>query len=121
MSAASDYHAAYIAFRVSEYRDFLWRHHDLGVVDAKGRRVGIEITTYAVSITPAAKDEAGVRMWHPSKVIFGDAVLTARSQITRDGQPYGGSVGSFETLSPAARDKWIARKIEASRKRFAIP
>ena len=87
---------------------------DLGIVDQRGRRIGVVAETVKYTAEPLAPDARG---WHTAPV--GVSLLVSVS-ATRNGAPFGpGQPGTFFAFGDAAGiAKYVAARAEATRKRY---
>ena len=107
---------------------------DFGFADNKGRSLGAEVITlemYTVAPTDAevaayiADAESKLRpeyhpaKWWPRYDMPVGTIYVANVMATRNGVTFGASQRSSYFPTIEARDAWIAKRVDATRKRYA--
>lgn len=106
-----EHHTRPVGDRINSHK----RHVDFGLVDLRGRRMGTNIYTYEETYEEISEDEELLTYFHlaPGHYYFFD------QNVTRNGEPYGGSSRRRAFKSPEEREVAIERYLADARKRAA--
>ena len=87
------------------------RSISFGIVDDKGREMGVSVTTFTAEHTPSAMDGCGY-------TLAAGTWYCAWTKATRNGNGFGPSTGEIHARTPKERDTLLAKRIEGARARY---
>lgn len=89
-----------------------YEYVDLGVVDNRGRKIGLALSRSVQTFVPA-DESATSGYWC---VVEPGTYSCVNAQVTRNGNRYGAGQPTMRFEWVEKREEWIAKKIEACRK-----
>jgi len=95
---------------------------DLGLLDEKGRAIGLRVSRYRVTYRnpPQAGESGRIGCWYivPEGFELDVTYWAVNCQVTRNGRSYGASQPRQLFKSEAEREAFIAKRIKTTRARY---